>query len=110
MTERFGEIERRLDALEKRIRRMEERLPAETVAAFPESEAVPPPAAETSTLASGSLLALLGRTVLALGGGFLIRALTESGALSTGLGVALGLAYGAGWLLLALRGAAAAGL
>ncbi|HET9793877.1 MAG TPA: hypothetical protein VFS34_05390 [Thermoanaerobaculia bacterium] len=110
MTERFGEIERRLDALEKRIRRMEERLPAETAAAFPESEAVPHPAAETSTFASGSLLALLGRTVLALGGGFLIRALTESGALSTGLGVALGLAYGAGWLLLALRGAAAAGL
>jgi hypothetical protein len=109
MTERLGEIERRLEALETRIRRMEERLPAEADAPLPAevTAAAPPPAAAP---ASASVLALVGRTVLALGGGFLIRAFTESGTISLHLGVALGLAYGATWLFLALRPGAPSGL
>jgi len=101
MTEGPGRIERRLDALEKRIRRIEERLPGDLPASASEDEPPrPPPSA-----ARGSLLPLFGRTVLALGGGFLIRAFTESGALSPRLGVVLGLTYGAVWLGLAFRAA-----
>ena len=117
MTERFGELERRLDALEERIRWMEERFPPETAISSSEMSPLPAAPAEAPRKASksappaGNLTVLLGRTVLALGGGFLIRALTESGTLSAGLGVAVGLSYGAVWLSLALRrGGGAAGL
>jgi hypothetical protein len=50
-------------------------------------------------------IGLAGRGVLALGGAFLIRALTEAGALPQGAGVTLGLAYALAWLFLAERGA-----
>ena len=100
MTDRFGVIERRLDRLEERIRRMEERPAAETAAAPPEILPLPDmPGKEPSTL-----LALVGRAVMALGGGFLIRALTEGGTLSRGVGVAAGLTYAGLWFALSVRG------
>ncbi|MFN2238415.1 MAG: hypothetical protein ABR524_03395 [Thermoanaerobaculia bacterium] len=46
-------------------------------------------------------LALVGRTLIVLGGAFLLRAITESGAVSPALGVSLGLAYAVTWLLIA---------
>jgi hypothetical protein len=52
------------------------------------------------------LLALAGRTLVVLGGAYLLRALTELGVLTTPAGVALGILYGAPWLLLASRAAA----
>ncbi|HZJ55040.1 MAG TPA: hypothetical protein VFD38_12940, partial [Myxococcaceae bacterium] len=49
---------------------------------------------------------LLGRSFLALGGAFLIRALTDGRILPGGLGVALGIAFAATWILFAHRAAA----
>ena len=51
-------------------------------------------------------VALLGRTLMVLGGAYLFRALTESGAVSPRLGVALGLAYALLWLAFADRAGA----
>lgn len=48
-------------------------------------------------------LALTGRTLVILGGAYLLRALTDAQVLPARTGVALGLAYGAPWLLLASR-------
>ena len=48
---------------------------------------------------------LIGRSLLILAGGFLLRALTESGAVGTGTGVALGLGYGVSWIVAAARAA-----
>jgi hypothetical protein len=51
------------------------------------------------------MLGLIGRTLLVLGGAYLLRALTEAGVLPTPVGIGLGLLYGAPWLLLASRAA-----
>lgn len=48
-------------------------------------------------------LGLIGRTLVVLGGAYLLRALTESHVLSASFGVALGLLYGAPWLVLGSR-------
>lgn len=48
-------------------------------------------------------LALVGRTLMVLGGGFLLRAITETSALDDTAGVALGLLYALVWLTLAHR-------
>jgi hypothetical protein len=53
------------------------------------------------------VLPLLGRTLVVLGGGYLIRALTDAGVLPPLGGVALGLLYAAFWLAAAERAAAA---
>lgn len=52
------------------------------------------------------LLALAGRTLVVLGGAYLLRALTESNLLTASAGVGLGILYGVPWLLLASRAAA----
>jgi hypothetical protein len=49
------------------------------------------------------VLGLVGRTLLVLGGAYLLRALTGAGVLPTHVGVGLGLLYGAPWLVLATR-------
>jgi uncharacterized membrane protein len=48
-------------------------------------------------------LALVGRTLIVLGGAFLLRAITESGVVSPSVGVSLGLAYAVTWLLARIR-------
>lgn len=48
-------------------------------------------------------LAVAGRTLVILGGAYLLRALTDAQYMPAATGVALGLAYGAPWLLLAAR-------
>ena len=48
-------------------------------------------------------LGLAGRTLVVLGGAYLLRALTGSHVLSAQAGVGLGILYGAPWLLLASR-------
>jgi hypothetical protein len=48
-------------------------------------------------------LALAGRTLVILGGAYLLRAMTDAQVVPASTGVALGLAYGAPWLLLASR-------
>ena len=48
-------------------------------------------------------LALLGRTLVILGGAYLLRAMTSAQVVSYAVGVGAGLLYGAPWLLLAAR-------
>lgn len=48
-------------------------------------------------------IGLVGRTLVILGGAYLLRALTDAHVVPAATGVALGLAYGAPWLLLAAR-------
>jgi hypothetical protein len=50
-----------------------------------------------------SLMGLIGRVCLSLGGATLIRALVDAGSIHRGWGVALGLAYALTWILLADR-------
>lgn len=64
------------------------------------------PAASAGGVPLQQWLALVGRTLVVLGGAYLLRALTDSHALSAPVGVALGLLYGAPWLLLAARAGA----
>ena len=64
------------------------------------------PAATTTAVLASALPAELthvGRLLLVLAGGFLLRAATEAGQLARPLGVALGLAYAFSWLFAALR-------
>jgi hypothetical protein len=51
-------------------------------------------------------LGLIGRTLVILGGAYLLRALTESHVVTAPVGVALGLVYGAPWLALGSRAGA----
>ncbi len=51
-------------------------------------------------------LGLIGRTLVVLGGAYLLRALTESHVFTAQFGVALGLLYGAPWLVLGSRAGA----
>jgi hypothetical protein len=87
--------------------------PAEAVAAtavaLPAAgEPAPPPAAPEAPAVGERWgpVALLGRTLMVLGGAYLFRALTESGAVAAELGVALGLAYALVWLAFADRAGA----
>lgn len=50
-------------------------------------------------------LSLVGRTLVVLGGAYLLRAITETHVVAPQVGVALGLFYGAPWLLLESRAA-----
>ncbi len=48
-------------------------------------------------------IALVGRTLIVLGGAFLLRAITESGVVPAAAGVLLGLAYAITWMIVGLR-------
>jgi hypothetical protein len=114
--------EHRLAELEERVRRLEE-----TVAslAVPEAADTParasrqalpeePPESAATAAEEGSsianlvfnVLAQAGWSVLTLAGAFLIRALTDRGTVASTPGVALGLAYALGIIVLADRAAA----
>jgi len=77
----------------------------------PISETLPGPASwpipEAGAAGWGGL-ALVGRTLMVLGGAYLIRALTEGGAVPAHVGLLLGIAYAFVWLVSADRAAAAA--
>jgi hypothetical protein len=109
MDEGLARIEARLDELTRSLRQCEARLAALEGRAAPVGEPEPAPvaAAELPALPevpeTEGLLALGGRALLALGGAFLIRAVTEGGALPVGLGTSLGAAYALLWVGLAHR-------
>jgi len=50
-----------------------------------------------------SLLSFIGRTFVALGGAYLLRALTDAAVIPPSTGIALGLTYALGWLILSDR-------
>ena len=111
MTDRFEELERRVEALTREMRRLDARLDRLEARRAREPGEGPPPAPAPEGVEVPSLprearrgtLALAGRTLVAMGGGYLIRALTEAGVLPVSGGVALGLVYALLWLALADR-------
>lgn len=105
----ISELKRQVQDLEKRVRTLEQRLGEGTVRAVETEVTVPAPAAApVNEAASGlrvssSALPALGRALLAMAGAYLLRALTEFGAMPPKVGVAVGLIYAVVWLLVAAR-------
>lgn len=119
MEERLAAVEARLVSLAETVRTLEARLaaldarleprpagPARPVA-VPE-EPLPLEPEETVAIQGTSFLPLVGRTLLVLGGAFLIRALTDDGKIPPAAGVGLGLLYAAVMGVLADRARGAA--
>lgn len=78
---------------------------AESIPPSEEAAVLPPPPVP-ELIASGALfrfVTLAGRTLIVLGGAFLLRALTDAGFLPSAFGIAAGLLYAAIWLVMALR-------
>ena len=100
--ERISRLEQELRRLTERIDRLE-RQRGETPSIAAEQ---PAPAFVTDAswgAGVGRAVPLAGRTFLVLGGAFAIRAVTDSGVLPKGVGVALGLVFAALWFALAHR-------
>ncbi|MGM0578625.1 MAG: hypothetical protein ACQEXJ_23070 [Myxococcota bacterium] len=108
MASELDSLRRRVDALEGAIsnRAREEVTPpmAEVEAPggqpTPEEDAV---ATQPGPGLWGTAPALTGRTLVVLGGAFMLRALTEAGTLGESVGVLLGLAYASAWIVMANR-------
>jgi hypothetical protein len=107
MDERWSGLEARLERLAGRVADLERRLAAVEVrggaaAVQPAGAAMERPllplAADFSSLA-----ALLGRTLVVLGGAYLLRAFTDAGTLPPHLGVPIGLIYALIWIGMAGR-------
>ena len=113
-----GPLEVRLGALVEAVLRLEGRVatlegagPAPTLSTEARAPvaARPTALARTATLPTevlpspASLIGLIGRVCLSLGGATLIRALVDAGSIHRGWGMALGLAYALTWILLADR-------
>jgi Predicted membrane protein (DUF2339) len=114
MTDRLSALEEQLLDLQQKLEKLEKRMDVVEVlperkralAGTPTSPAAAPdeewpPIAFNFT----SLLTLSGRSLIILGGAYLIRAITESRTLPPAAGVALGLAYAGLWILAAGRAA-----
>ncbi len=110
MEDRLSALERHVQALEERLARLEGS-PASGSPAPGASRRRAPEPEETAdeALVSGSdfvtFLTHSGRSLIVLGGAYLVRALTEAGTLPARAGVAAGLAYAVLWLFAAGRAA-----
>jgi len=122
MEGRFDDLQAQIEGLARELREIRERVDGLEqqggLAAVAQQEMASGPAeapgADDSELQDGSalivpskIIALIGRTLMILGGGFLFRALTDAAVVPSLVGVAAGLAYGAWWLVRADRVAAA---
>lgn len=102
---RVSEVSLSLEDLGRRLAVLEARAAAAPLPAHPSA----PPDTEGERLLPplqadfGGGVALVGRTLIALGGAYLLRALTSAGLLPQSLGVLLAFVYALGWLLLADR-------
>lgn len=94
----------RVRRLEERVERLESGLPAP--AATPEISASVQELPVESEDQGENLVALIGRTLLILGGAYLLRAMTDAGVVPPMAGVAAGLAWAVAWLVAADRAAA----
>jgi hypothetical protein len=105
---RIAEIEQVVHALERRLAAIEERAASGPQAAVnsPETSDAPAPAPPIS-FDPVAALSIVGRTLVLLGGAYLLRAITEAGILPVPAGVALGFAYASIWLIAAHRAARA---
>jgi hypothetical protein len=97
---RLEALERRLEALE---RRLAEGAPAIAPPRFQEENAASTALIEEASIVSA--IGLIGRTLIVLGGAFLIRFLTESQMLPQFAGTIVGIAYALFWIALADRAA-----
>jgi hypothetical protein len=100
MARELGEVHARLDRLEGRERgpdreEVARRDPAPEMAFESDSRTAP----------LAGMVGLLGRTLMALGGAYLLRAVTETRAVPALAGVVTGLAYSGVWLVMADRAA-----
>ncbi len=121
----ISELQKSVRAIEARLRLLELAAPFDSDAAaaaaaaagaatkdmtLPDSSpligSAPAAVPEVSFEFFGPVLPLAGKSILVLGGAFLVRILTESRALPPRAGVALGLLYAVAWLALGDRSAA----
>jgi len=115
MDERLARLERLVGSLEASVSRLERRVivlegrgeaePLQEGRAIVEDEALSSTPSDLALAAFRSTPALVGRSLLVLAGGFVLRALTEAGTVSPVTGIALGLAYAAVWVVAAARDA-----
>src|SRR6185295_10221028 len=111
MSDGLSSLESRVVALERIVQALEHRvasiehvpLGSSIDAALPVRDvAVAEPSAATVSRIAGtdlvSVLSMVGRTCMILGGAYLLRALTEAGSWPTSVGVASGFAYAMLWL------------
>lgn len=112
MDDRLSRIEATLRELDRRVRELEHSGLRSLDPAAPtprhvhEDAPMPPgdaPAALIRHDLAADVLTLTGRTLVALGGAYLLRALTDSKMLPLPMGVAFGFAYAAAWLAAADR-------
>ena len=105
MDERLSSLESRVDRLARQVSDLERRmsrLDRGEIAA-----PVPAPVAPAPESDFGAIFSLIGRALLALGGAYLLRALTEAGALPQLAGVSLAAVYACFWIFFADRAGAA---
>jgi hypothetical protein len=108
---RLTELERTVRALEQRLATVEARSgSAYDVDADDAPADVDLNASVTHAFDAVTTVSLVGRTLVVLGGAYLLRALTESEVLSPRVGVLVGFSYGMTWLAIADRRAQAAWL
>jgi hypothetical protein len=101
---RLAQLERVVRALEERLTVVESRSLAGLQAADLDAMSEPDLTAGTTSFVDAvTLLSLVGRTLVVLGGAYLLRALTESAVLTPRVGVALGFAYAVTWFVVADR-------
>lgn len=91
------ELSRRLSAVEARLAVLEGESPS-AAAAGPASPAVEQGGAPAAALPAG-FVAFLGRTLVVLGGGYLLRAAADTGAVPVAGAAIAGLGYALAWLL-----------
>lgn len=118
MVKRIEELEARVEALARQLGELSARVsafeaqgrpPVQQPAALPDAIGVARDAGAAAAVptATVGLVSLIGRTLVVLGGAYLLRASTDASVVPQAGGVAAGLAYAAWWLLRSDRDAAA---
>ncbi|MCG3193109.1 MAG: hypothetical protein DIJKHBIC_02359 [Thermoanaerobaculia bacterium] len=101
---KFDELTGAVKALEARVAVLEGKPLPEAGAPPPEEGSLPEPAGLVPAAGVATqILSLIGRSLLVLGGAYLIRALTEGGSIARPVGVLAGLLYALGSAVLAER-------
>ncbi len=97
-----ADLSRTLEETRRRVAELEARAALQPEES-PVAEAGSPPDVVSTDTDAVTILSLLGRTFVVLGGGYLLRALTDGGTLPRAFGTALGLAYAVAWFIAAWR-------
>lgn len=109
MTKDIERLEKRIDELAERLRRIEMRLATGGNAALDadaiEDDDAVDEAARGERVPATVIVSLVGRSLIVLGGAFLLRWLTQSGVLPQKLGSVVGMFYALLWVVMADRAA-----